>query len=186
MTTFLTALVVVVGIVGVLNLLLTFGVIRRLKEYDQAIAKIPHGAMHSVPSEAMRAPGSEVDEFTAVSTDGVPVTKESLHAQTLVGFFSVGCAPCTESAPKFAAHAVGVPGGKDSVLAIVVADGDDDPSELAGILGEGARVGVEGYDGPIATAFGVTAFPTYGVVAGGRITATSLDFTVLPPIPTPV
>lgn len=184
MTTFLTALVVVVGIVSVLNLLLLFGVIRRLKEHDQAIAKIPHGAMESAPADSMRAPGSEVDEFTAVSTDNVPVTKEALTGETMVGFFSVSCAPCVESAPKFAEHAAGVPGGKDSVLTIVVADGDDDPSELVGILSDSARVVVEGYDGPIAAAFGVTAFPTYAVVASGKITATALEFTTLP-VPAP-
>ncbi len=180
MTTFLTATVVVVAIVTVLNLLLLLGVIRRLKEHDQAIAKIPHGA----PADSMRAPGSEVDEFTAVSTDDVPVTKEALAGETVVGFFSVSCAPCVENAPKFAEHAAGVPGGKDSVLAIVVADGDDDPSEMVGILSDGARVVVEGYDGPMATAFGVTAFPTYAVVASGKITATALEFTTLP-VPAP-
>ena len=184
MTTFLTALVVVVGIVCVLNLLLLFGVIRRLKEHDQAIAKIPYGATQGAPADSMRAPGSEVDEFTAVSTDDIAVTKEALIAETLVGFFSVSCAPCIESAPKFAAYAAGVPGGKDSVLAIVVADGDDDPSEFVGILGPGARVVVEGYDGPVAAAFGVTAFPTYAVVAAGKITASALEFTTLP-VPTP-
>ncbi len=102
----------------------------------------------------------------------------------MVGFFSVSCAPCVENAPRFAEHAAGVPGGKDSVLAIVVADGDDDPSEMVDILCGGARVVVEGYDGPMATAFGVTAFPTYAVVASGRVTATALDFTTLP-IPAP-
>jgi hypothetical protein len=184
LTTFLTALVIVVGIVGVLNWLLLFGVIRRLKEHDQAIAKIPYGAIQSVPADSMRAPGSEVDEFTAVSTDDVAVTKEALTAETLVGFFSVSCAPCIESAPKFAAHAAGVPGGKDSVLTIVVADGDDDPSELVSILSDGARVVVEGYGGPIATAFGVTAFPTYAVVAAGKITATAIEVSTLP-VPAP-
>lgn len=182
--TFLTAVVVVVGIVCVLNLLLLFGVIRRLKEHDQAIAKIPLGAMASAPADSMRAPGSEVDEFAAVSTDDVPVTKEALTGETLVGFFSVSCAPCVEGAPKFAAHAAGVPGGKDSVLTVVVADGDDDPAEMVGILSDSARVVVEGYEGPMATAFGVTAFPTYAVVASGTITATALDFTTLPvPVP---
>jgi len=184
LTTFLTALVAVVGIVGVLNLLLLFGVIRRLKEHDQAIAKIPGGAMHSASADSMRAPGSEVDEFTAVSTDDVVVTKETLTAETLVGFFSVSCAPCIEGAPKFAAHAAGLPGGKDSVLAIVIADGDEDPSDLVGILGTGARVVVEGYEGPVATAFGVTAFPTYGLVVAGKITASALEVTTLP-VPTP-
>ncbi|MBB4905958.1 TlpA family protein disulfide reductase [Actinophytocola algeriensis] len=185
MTTFLTAVVTVVGIVCVLNLLLLLGVIRRLKEHDQAIAKIPHGSMASAPADSMRAPGSEVDEFTAVSTDGVPVTRDALAEETMVGFFSVSCAPCAENAPKFAAHAAGVPGGKDSVLAVVVADGDDDPSEMVRTLSDGARVVVEGYDGPVATAFGVTAFPTYAVVASGRITATALQFTTLP-VPAPV
>ncbi|MFC4857222.1 TlpA family protein disulfide reductase [Actinophytocola glycyrrhizae] len=185
MTTFLTALVVVVGIVGVLNMLLLFGVIRRLKEHDQAIAKFPHGAMASAPADSMRAPGSEIDEFAAVSTDDVPVTRAALTGQTMIGFFSVSCAPCVENAPKFAAHAAGVPGGKDSVLAIVVADGDDDPAEMVGVLRDGARVVVEGYDGPMATAFGVTAFPTYAVVESGRITATALDVTTLP-VPAPV
>lgn len=184
MTTFLTALVVVVGMVGVLNLLLMFGVIRRLKEYDQVIAKLPQGAMHSPPAESMRAPGSEVDEFTAVSTDDVAVSKESLAGETMVGFFSVSCAPCIENAPKFAARAAGVPGGKDNVLAILVADGDDDPSELVGVLGAGARVVVEDYDGPVAAAFGVTAFPTYAVVAAGKITASAIDVSMLP-VPAP-
>ncbi len=184
MTTFLTALVVVVGIVGVLNLLLLFGVIRRLKEHDQAIAKFPQGAMQSLPADSMRPPGSEVDEFTAVSTDNVAVGKESLTAETLVGFFSVSCAPCVEGAPKFAARAAGVPGGKDSVLAIVVAEGDDDPSEMVGVLGAGARVVVEEYDGPIAAAFGVTAFPTYAVVASGKITTSAIELSMLP-VPAP-
>lgn len=180
MTTFLTALVVVVGIVGVLNLLLLFGVIRRLKEHDESIAKIPYGALQSPPADSMRAPGSEVDEFTAVSTDNVAVGKESLTTETLVGFFSASCAPCIENAPKFAARAAGVPGGKDSVLAIVVAEGDDDPSEMVGVLGAGARVVVEDYAGPIAAAFGVTAFPTYAVVAAGKITASAIDVSMLP------
>jgi len=184
LTTFLTALVVLVGIVGVLNLLLLFGVIRRLKEHDQAIAKIPYGAMQSPAADSIRAPGSEVDEFTAVSTDDVAVSKDSLAGETMVGFFSVSCAPCVENAPKFAAHAAGVPGGKASVLAIVVADGDDDPSELVGVLGDGARVVVEGYDGPVVAAFGVTAFPTYAVVAAGKISATAIEVSTLP-IPTP-
>jgi hypothetical protein len=179
-TTFLTALVVVVGIVGVLNLLLLFGVIRRLKEHDQAIAKLPQGALHGPPADSMRAPGSEVDEFTAVSTDDVVVSKESLAGETMVGFFSASCAPCIENAPTFAARAAGVPGGKDSVLAIVVADGEDDPSGLVGVLGAGARVVVEDYDGPIAAAFGVTAFPTYAVVASGKITASAIDMSMLP------
>lgn len=184
MTTFLTAVVVVVGIVCVLNLLLLFGVIRRLKEHDEAIAKIPLGTMANAPADSIRAPGSEVDEFTALSTDDVPVTKEALTGETLVGFFSVSCAPCVEGAPKFAAHAAGVPGGKDSVLTVVVADGDDDPAAMVGVLGDSARVVVEGYDGPMATAFGVTAFPAYAVVASGKITATALDFTTLP-VPAP-
>ena len=181
MTTFLTALVAVVGIVCVLNLLLLFGVIRRLKEHDQAIAKIPLGT--SAPA-SLRAPGSEVDEFAAVSTDDVPVTRETLAGETLVGFFSVSCGPCVESAPKFARFAAGVPGGKDSVLTIVVADDEDDPAEMVGILSDGARVVVEGFDGPMATAFGVTAFPAYAVVSSGTITATALDFTTLP-VPAP-
>ena len=182
MTTFLTALVAVVGIVCVLNLLLLFGVIRRLKEHDQAIAKLPYAASASAAS--LRAPGSAVDEFTAVSTDDTPVTRDGLSGETLVGFFSVSCAPCVESAPKFAAHAAGTAGGRDRVLAVVVADGDDDPSEMAAVLGYGARVVVEGYDGPVATAFGVTAFPAYAVVAAGTITATAPDFTTLP-VPAP-
>jgi len=180
--TFLIALVAVIGIVTVLNLLLLFGVIRRLKEHDQAIARIPFGA--DAPAASMLAPGSEVGEFIAVSTDGVQVTKTALTGATMVGFFSVSCAPCVENAPKFAEHAAGLPGGKDSVLAIVVADGDDDPFEMVDILSNGVRVVVEGYDGPMATAFGVTAFPTYAVVASGRVTTTALDFTTLP-IPAP-
>ncbi|GAA2590071.1 hypothetical protein SMC26_20370 [Actinomadura fulvescens] len=159
---FLLALVVFVGLLCTVDLLLTVGVIRRLREHTELLAA------RNEPPGGLPV-GSAVGEFTAVDTDGRAVTRESLDDGTLVGFFSPGCAPCEEIKPRFA-EAAGTDGGRRA-LAVVSGPGGRETAEGLSAV---ARVIVEDDPGgPVCAAFQVQAFPTlYRLGPGGRVTAT--------------
>ncbi|MDA0631857.1 TlpA disulfide reductase family protein [Nonomuraea sp. MCN248] len=164
MTPYLLAGVILVGLIGALNLILTFGVIRRLREHDRALAG------HSAPDQGVRV-GGAVRGFTAVTVDGDPLTRAHLTGRTAVGFFSTTCAPCLERLPEFVDHARAFPGGRDQVLVVVVTSRPEEAQDFVGRARSVARVVVERFDGPIAGAFGVTAFPTLALVEEGMIVA---------------
>lgn len=150
--TALTSAVVLVGALGVLNLTLTFGVIRRLRE-DTGSRSQPTGAQPGAP---MAPVGTSVRD-TAPGWDG----------ETLVGFFFPGCAPCEEQVPAFIEYAR----TRERVVA-VVHDRAGNAAELVRKLGQVAQVVVEdGTDGALQKAFRVEAFPSYCVVRDGVISS---------------
>lgn len=173
----LTTAVVVVGLLCLLDLVLTFGVIRRLREHT---ALLSDRAPASGGPDGGPAIGSTVADFAAGTVDGAAVDRDWFTGQTVVGFFSPGCAPCDELRPSFIGHAATVPGGRDRVLAVLNTFPDaDDTAAAVAELSRVARVVVEpaGGDG-VASAFGVRGYPTLCVVdAAGRVTAsgTTLD-----------
>ncbi|MFI6964079.1 hypothetical protein [Streptomyces sp. NPDC050255] len=89
---------VIAVLLSVFNLLLLYGVIRRLKE------RPPRAA----PDEALLAPGTAVE---------LPAGERP--SPTLVGFFAPGCGPCDELLPSFAAYASSHPGGRERVRVVL-------------------------------------------------------------------
>ncbi|MEV0597251.1 TlpA family protein disulfide reductase [Nonomuraea cavernae] len=164
MTPYLLAGVVLVGLIGALNLILIFGVIRRLREHEKALAVRP-------ASDQILPIGGAVGDFTAVTVDGDPLTRAHLTGRTAVGFFSTTCAPCLERLPEFVDYARAFSGGRDQVLVVVVTRQPEEAQDFVGQARSVARVVVERYEGPIATAFAVTAFPTLAVVDEGTTVA---------------
>jgi thiol-disulfide isomerase/thioredoxin len=157
MTIVITAMVLV-GSLCVLDLILTYGVIRRLREHTKLLSEQRSPGAPALPE------GSVVGEFTTSSVDGELVRAGALSGETLVGFFSPGCGPCTTMLPRFVEYARAVPGGRDRVLGVVVGEsGEDD--EFVRDLREVARVVVETHEGPASTAFQVRAYPTVLTVA---------------------
>ncbi|MBD0417977.1 redoxin domain-containing protein [Streptomyces sp. TRM S81-3] len=151
----LTAAVVLVGILCVLDLLLTIGVIKKLREYG------PGGPM-GAPGKGMTPlrPGEELPAFTAVAEDGARVSPSSLpDGWSLIAFLSPNCAPCRTKLPELVAYAAAEPGGRDRTLAVVVGE----PGECERFVRElspVARVVVEPKGGPVCAALRVDAFPT--------------------------
>ncbi|MFI0452098.1 TlpA disulfide reductase family protein [Actinomadura sp. 6N118] len=160
---YLTAAVVLVGVLCVLNLTLTLAVIRRLREQGEGRSLSP-----SLP--VALKPGSRPAAFTATTTAGEQVSAASLTG--LVGFFSAGCEPCHALLPHFAERAEKM--GRDNVLAVIGGDGDE---ELVAALTPVARVVVEDHDGPVAGAFRNSWSPAVFLIgpdhtvvaAGGRM-----------------
>ncbi|WP_433186624.1 peroxiredoxin family protein [Actinoallomurus sp. CA-150999] len=163
---YLAAAVVLLGVLCLLNLLLTIGILRRLR------ADAAQGHNPGLPFDL--GPGSAPGEFTEVTTAGEPVSHDTLSG--VVGFFSAGCEACHTLLPSFVEHAREL--GRDNVLAVV--GGDD--QETVDALTPVARVVTAELDGgPVARAFKNTWTPALYLVGDDhRIVATGARMEELP------
>jgi|HigsolmetaAR201D_1030396.scaffolds.fasta_scaffold49364_1 thiol-disulfide isomerase/thioredoxin len=176
---YLVAAIVLLGLVSGTNLIFTYGVIRRLREHTARLDALTVGRPEP---DIILAPGAEPGLFDPVQTTaGEPLRRDALTGGTLVGFFSPGCAPCRQQAPRFAARAAAV--GRDRVLA--VASGTPEAvRDLVTLLEPVARVVVEVEEGPLHRAFAVQGYPAMCVVDGdGRIKAAATAVERLPELP---
>jgi thiol-disulfide isomerase/thioredoxin len=185
----LTAAVLVVGLASAFNLLLTFGVIRRLREHSELLGSKTGAPEFTGPPGTVRgsgpgpAVGTTVESFTARTVDDVQITRDSLVDGTLVGFFNHGCEPCAQLLPEFVAYAAQRPGGRQRVLAVVSTQPESDHAEVRAIVAQLGAV-AQVLDGPqgetVTTAFGVRGWPALVEIdAGGTVTAAEPTLTNL-------
>jgi thiol-disulfide isomerase/thioredoxin len=157
---YLLAAVVLLGAITGLNLLLTLGVIRRLRTHTAMLAGGgPAAELDLLPT------GERIGGFEATAVDGEPAGRDALTGDTLVGFLKPACGPCEERMPEFLRLAEAMPGGRRRVLAVVAGTAEE-AAPLLAQLSPVARVVVELVDGPVTRAFGVHGYPTYYVVDG--------------------
>ncbi|MEW2289295.1 hypothetical protein [Streptomyces sp. NPDC047841] len=121
------AVLVLVGLLCLLDLVLTVGVVKRLREHTELLAARGGGRLSL-------GTGDEVGEFSAVTVDGERVHDGMIHSETVVAFFSPTCGPCKEKLPKFAEYARSVPRGREQVLAAVIADSPEEAEAAAPML----------------------------------------------------
>jgi len=174
----MTLLSVAVALVAVLclgDLVLTVGVVRRLREHSQRLALLPG---FRTDEETMYKPGGMVDPFTAISTTGAAVSLDDLAEPTLVGFFAPDCPSCEEKLPSFVSYARAFPGGKRRTLAVVAGEAGGVKYRTA--LSAVATVVVERELGPVQKAFGVSGFPAFAVVVDGVLVQSTHDVADLP------
>ncbi|MEV4279952.1 TlpA family protein disulfide reductase [Actinoplanes xinjiangensis] len=165
----LYGLVALFGAITLLNLLLTFGIIRRLRQRP---------ATGSATYPGMLPSGSLVGDFTARDLLGQPLSRADLDGRTLIGFFSPGCDACTEQLPAFVAAARSV--GPRRCWAVVTGDAESASPYLPS-LEPVARVVLENEDDSLLSAFSVQAFPSFFVVdATGRVVAGGVAVDDLP------
>ncbi|GAA0910125.1 TlpA family protein disulfide reductase [Virgisporangium aurantiacum] len=144
--------VLVVGATAVLNLLLTFAVLRRLRLHAALLESISSG-----PEDLV---GRTVPEFTVRTSEGETVSRSDLAGREyVIGFFSATCAPCKEQAPEFARLAEA---RSNAALSVVMGDGPGVDELRAALVGVPTVV-VE-RDHPIAGEFGVDGFPSIMLV----------------------
>ncbi|MEV4641155.1 TlpA disulfide reductase family protein [Actinoplanes sp. NPDC049548] len=160
---YLYVLVAVLSAISILNLLLTFGIIRRLRSQ-------PMGRPVNYPG--VLPVGAVAGDFAAWDIQDRPVSRDDLSGRTLVGFFSPGCSSCLERLPDFVA--VSAAFGPERSWAVVLGDVEQ-AGEYLPSLEPVARVVLQDPDGPLMSAFSVSAFPTFFVVdAGGRVLSSGL------------
>jgi len=155
---YLTAAVVLFGLLSLINLALTLGLLRRLRD---------HGGRTVPPAgpPVVLTAGSRPGSFSTATTDDEPVSDSTISG--LVGFFSAHCQPCHALVPRFCEEAREL--GRHNVLAVI---GGADP-ELVEALTPVARVITEDIDGPVSTAFQNTWTPAlYLLGTDGTVVAT--------------
>lgn len=169
----LTAAVVLVGAVCLLDLVLTLAVIRRLREHTTLLASRP-----AMPEPSLVGVGETV-AFEATTATGEHVTSTADAGTTLVGVFSPECSACHERLPDFTRYAAGQSGGRERSLAVIVGT-EEAATAQRGSLEPVARVVVEAPGGPVSSALKVQAFPTFvlldasGTVLGSAVTPQEL------------
>jgi hypothetical protein len=167
----LVTAVVVVAVLAILNLVFTFGVVRRLREHTTILDQLGEG---SRAGRTMLGPGRSVAAYAVAAVDGTAVSSDGHEGPMLVGFFSLGCRPCTEKRPVFAERAREYPGGRERVLAVVV--GDDGDGEVAPYLHELTPVATvvrQTPTGDLPIAFGVDAYPAFALVDSSGVVLAS-------------
>jgi hypothetical protein len=144
---YLVAAVVLLGVLGLVNLLFTLGILRRMRtEHD----------WHPDPLFAL-GPGSAVGEFSARTIADEPVSHDTVAG--MVAFFSAGCEACHDRLPQLLEHARSA--GRENVLAVVGGHDEDIVRALAPV----ARVILADLDGgPVAHAFQNTWTPALYLV----------------------
>jgi peroxiredoxin len=170
---YLTAAVALFGPLAAVNLLLTIGVVRRLREQTTELAELRDRAPTGCAETSLPV-GATVAPFEAATADAHTVSLASFGERPLVGFFSPSCKPCRERLPGFVQHAGSRPGGRDAVLA-VVAGTPEASADYVEQLRAVATVVVEPDQGPVQKAFGVTGFPSFLLVRDGEVDATDYD-----------
>jgi hypothetical protein len=174
---YLVAAVVIVGALALLNLLLTFGVIRRLREHTELISAGSGGAP---AMSTMLEVGESIAPFNAMTVDGEPISRDRLSGDTLIGVFGVGCEACEEKLPKFVEFAASFPGGRHQVFAVVAAEDSTAAGPYVDELTDVATVVRDARGGPVLTALGVVGYPAFAIAGtDGVVRSTSLDPTKL-------
>jgi hypothetical protein len=174
---FLLALVLGVGVLCLLDLVLTIGVIRRLRLHDEMLAGRP-----ATSPPAVLPPGASIGDFSAVSIDGVYVSNWTMSEPTLVGVFSPDCPACHERLPLFADRARSFPGGRDNVLAVLVGTQEEVAAQRRA-LEPVALVLIEEYGTGLTEALQVNAFPSFAVVDGRKVVTSGTALEDLGEIP---
>ncbi|WP_028927912.1 TlpA family protein disulfide reductase [Pseudonocardia acaciae] len=146
---FLVAAVIVSTVLCLGNLLLTFAILRRLRDHEERLAG--GGPFGSPGPDALI--GRTMPAFTGTSTRGEAVSEATGR---LVGFFSASCGPCRELAAEFARHP------DEGRMAFVVLESASEPDRAAILdaLGDSPTVLVDPTSQAVAEALGVRSFPT--------------------------
>jgi thiol-disulfide isomerase/thioredoxin len=158
--------IIIVGALCLLDLLLTFGVIRRLREHTEMLAQRDrHRDQPGAEDTIGLAAGAAPEDFTATDSAGAAVRGPS--GLSVVAFFSTSCPVCPERAPVFIDYVRQHRVGRAEVLAVVIGQGAESVPYLAGLT-EVARVCAESPGGSIGQAFALRGVPAFFVLDAGR------------------
>jgi hypothetical protein len=158
--------------VALLDLLLIFGIVRRLRA--QATSGPPYGGQAIPDLGSGPARGSRLPEFTAVTVGGEAVDESRYTGQAgCIAFVSATCKPCTTALAELGPYLRSAGIGKQQTL--VVVEGDPAASrQHAATAAEFAEV-VTGEDADrLIVQFAISGFPTLITVQDGAVTASAI------------
>lgn len=171
LTGVLTVGVIIAIALTVLNLLMSFAIIRRLRDLESRGGG--HAHHDGDLADDLPAAGTRIGAFSVPTVDGDQLDEQALAGEpVLVAFLSATCGPCKDLLPALAARPD--PDRARTIL-FVSDDGDEAAKEFAESLRVHGRVALADSQGPVGTAFGgVEMFPIVLTVEQGVITAADI------------
>jgi len=151
-----------VGLIGVLNLILIFGVISRVRMLQDAVQT---GVLRD---PALPAPGDPVGAFQVTAQDGALLSDTTIaDAEALVCFFTPGCQPCADLRAQLLRQPPALP------FFAFIEGASDDPEvqNMTRSLAQLGRVALTRPDDLVTRAFRPAGFPTVFRVANGSVAA---------------
>lgn len=176
---YLWAVMAVVGPVSLLNLILAFAIVRRLRIIEEN-----QGSHSSNSLPGVLPVGSKAPSFAAATTTGETIESTGLSGKmVLIGFFSGTCAPCRDHLPEFTKLADSVAGPGYASIAVVRGD-DDAVADLMELVGTSVTVIREPEGGPVGEAFTIKTYPSMYLIndAGTIVSAAHIAHQLSVPI----
>lgn len=158
----LSAGLVVVACVAVLNLALTLAIVKRLRGIEERLDGTGGGG------DTLPAIGTEVRGFQLTTMDGESLDDTEFSGGTRQVFvLSPDCGPCKELSGKLIAD----PGrAEPGAIVMIVGSGDDEGArELAESLPDGLRIGFDTAEAH-QDALSVGAYPAVLTIVDGKVT----------------
>jgi hypothetical protein len=173
----LVTAVILVGFICLADLLLTFGVIRRLRQHAEQIDSFGQAGLTAPPVVGLAA-GEAPAAFASVTLDGEPITGPA--EIRMAAFFSTTCSACPGQVAPFLDYVRSHQLPKDSMLAVVIGSPAEPPAYLDD-LRQVAQIVFEDVEGAICQAFGVSGFPAFCVLdSDWAVVASGFDPARLP------
>ena len=171
----MAAAIVALSLVVLFNLLLTFGVLRRLRELQD---RTPQGPITPPLQTGIRAPA-----FVAHDISGARFSERDLAGGGVLAFLATDCDGCHQQIPTLQVSLASVSNLPVVVVVATAMHGEVDTERSVELM---SRVKVPEYtrkvaaieplDGNLQAAYQVTDFPTYIIIDdGGIIRATTHD-----------
>lgn len=152
----LTAAVVVVGVLCLLDLLLTLGVVRRLREHTALLNDGAGRGRHSVSITDLEV-GEPPAAFDVATVGGSRVSGPA--GLRVVAFFSPSCSVCPERIPSFLDYLASNAVVREAVLAVI--EGAEGQAPYQSKLADVAQV-CTGADGDVVNeAFKAQGYPAF-------------------------
>lgn len=168
--TVLEAVVVLLAIVVVGNMLLTWGMVRRLKALQEQVAA------SGVPLDNGLRAGDEAPDFSAQSLAGDTVTRDEIvRDETVLAFLSPTCSGCETQLPALRELAR-QPGGRPAVVAVVDGVAEESTHLIEGMQGEVPILFAPRQHNDLLERYQVNVYPSFYVMGPeGRITGSHLS-----------
>lgn len=170
------AAVVIVGLLCLLDLVLTFGVVRRLREHTELLR---NRQLADTPAVIGLHTGQMPEGFTALAEDGAVIGGPA--GLRLVGFFSGTCPACPGRVAPFIDYVQANKMARDDVLVTLLVAADAAAPPYLSLLAEVARVTVQPEGSQVIKSFGVVGYPAFCLLdADGTVVASGFDPASLP------
>jgi hypothetical protein len=167
----LTAAVSACVVLTLVNLVLLFAVIRRMREQPQVDTSV----VVAVP------PGTGVRPFQATAVDGTSVTEQDLTG--VVAFVTPTCTPCRELVTSLRDTD---PSLFEPLLLVVVGEMTDEIASVAAALDGAVRVVADAESTAVSRAFGgIQSFPSVARVEAGVVGASGVKMADVLAVPVP-